>query len=53
MAGKANPARGDSAPVDIEREYEAWEWARTAGVSAADLRQAVQESLSEKGSDPV
>ena len=40
--------RTESALPDIERECEAWDWARTAGVSAEELREAVQESLSGK-----
>jgi hypothetical protein len=30
---------------DIEQECQAWDWARAAGVSAQELRQAVRESL--------
>jgi len=37
--------RAESAMPDIERECETWDWARTAGVSAEELRQAVQEVL--------
>jgi hypothetical protein len=39
---KTDPARADA---DLERECEAWDWVRAAGVSAQDLRKAVQESL--------
>lgn len=42
---RGHPARGESAPLDIEQECETWDWARTAGVSAADLRKAVRDSL--------
>lgn len=42
---KGNAAWGDGAPLDIERECETWDWARTAGVSAAELREAVRDSL--------
>jgi hypothetical protein len=31
--------------ADIERELETWDWVRTAGVSAQDLRKAVRESV--------
>ena len=27
--------------TDLERELETWDWARTAGVSAVELRQAL------------
>ena len=37
---------GESPPPDLERECETWEWARAAGVSAQELRRAVQESMS-------
>ena len=39
---KIDPA--DSTPTDIEKECEAWDWARTAGVSAEDLRKALREA---------
>ena len=39
---KKDPA--ESTPPDIEKECEAWDWARTAGVSAEELRKAVQEA---------
>jgi hypothetical protein len=42
--GGSDPA-GAEGPPDIERECETWDWARTAGVSAQDLRKAVQEAL--------
>jgi len=29
---------------DIERECETWDWARTAGVSAEELRKAVAQA---------
>ena len=28
--------------ADLERELETWDWARAAGVSAEELRQALQ-----------
>ncbi len=43
MTGDA--ARTDGARRDIEQECETWDWARTAGVSAQDLRKVLQESL--------
>lgn len=39
---KTNP---EEAPADVERECEAWDWARAAGVSAQELRAAVRQSL--------
>ena len=30
----------------LEQECETWDWARAAGVSAQDLRTALEESLS-------
>jgi hypothetical protein len=30
-----------SAAADLERELETWDWARTAGVSVEELRQAL------------
>jgi hypothetical protein len=30
------------ADTDLERELETWDWARTAGLSAEELRQALQ-----------
>ena len=32
---------------DLDQEYEDWDWARTAGVSAEDMRKALQASLDE------
>jgi hypothetical protein len=31
--------------AEIERELETWDWARAAGVSADELRQALQASF--------
>jgi hypothetical protein len=45
---KGHPAWSEAAPLDIEQECETWDWARTAGVSAADLRKAVRDSLGGK-----
>ena len=41
---QTKPARMDG-PVDLEQELETWDWARTAGVSAPELRKALQDSL--------
>ncbi len=46
---KGNPAWNDGAPRDIERECETWDWARTAGVSVADLRRALLEASARTG----
>lgn len=46
---RRKPARRSRAPVDLERECELWDWARTAGVSEADLRKAVRDSLKANG----
>ena len=46
---RGNPAWNDGAPLDIERECETWDWARTAGVSAAELRQALLEASGRTG----
>ena len=35
----------DGRGADLERECEMWDWARTAGVSRQELRQALLESL--------
>jgi hypothetical protein len=37
----------DTNNIDVEQECETWDWARTAGLSAQDLREAVLESLTE------
>jgi hypothetical protein len=34
-----------AAAADLERELETWDWARTAGVSAEELRQALKAEL--------
>ena len=33
--------------LDLERELATWDWARTAGVSADELRAALQAALAE------
>ena len=35
-----------AAAMDLERELETWDWARTAGVSVDELRQAIEALLS-------
>lgn len=47
----AGDSQADVAPV-LEQECQTWDWARTAGVSAQELRQALSESL-EMGSVPI
>ena len=42
---KRKPAWSESAPPDIDEECALWDWARTAGVSAAELREALRASL--------
>ena len=34
-----------AAAADVERELETWDWARTAGVSADELREALRVEL--------
>lgn len=46
---KGNAAWGDGESPDIERECETWDWARTAGVSAAELRKALSDSAELNG----
>jgi len=35
----------DEDDFDLDQEYEDWDWARTAGVSAEELRKALRDSL--------
>ena len=35
----------DEDDFDLDQEYEDWDWARTAGGSAEDLREALRNSL--------
>ena len=35
----------DEAVLDLDTAVETWDWARTAGVSAEELRQALRASL--------
>ncbi|HEY7238348.1 MAG TPA: hypothetical protein VH600_04205 [Burkholderiales bacterium] len=39
------PAPSEVEAFDLEKEVEAWNWARAAGVSAQDLHKALRESL--------
>ena len=36
---------GEREQLELEMELETWDWARTAGVSADQLRQALRASL--------
>ena len=36
----------DEVAVELDKECEIWDWARTAGVSALDLRMALLDSIS-------
>ena len=40
---QAGPAEPES--LDLDKEVEAWNWARAAGVSAQELHKALRESL--------
>jgi hypothetical protein len=44
---KTNLTRVD--PFEFEQECETWDWARAAGISAQDLRDAVRDAL--RGAD--
>ena len=44
MAENKEPAPQSGLPPDIEQECETWDWARAAGVSAQELRKALQGS---------
>jgi hypothetical protein len=39
------PAPQDLESFDLDKEIEAWNWARAAGVSAQELNKALRESL--------
>jgi hypothetical protein len=43
MAEGKEPAPQDGLPPDIEQECASWDWARAAGVSAQELRKALQD----------
>lgn len=47
----AMPAPSELESFDLEKELEAWNWARAAGVSAQELQKALRESL--KLQEPV
>ena len=40
-----NTAAPEPQALDLEKEVEAWNWARAAGVSAQELHKALRESL--------
>ena len=42
MAKDKEGAPQDGAPAGLEQECETWDWARAAGISAEELRKAVQ-----------
>ena len=41
----AKPSAQDPESFDLDKEIEAWNWARAAGVSAQELNKALRESL--------
>ena len=41
----ATPLKSNDANLDLDVELETWDWARAAGVSAEDLRQALATSM--------
>jgi hypothetical protein len=41
----AKPSVTDPESFDLDKEVEAWNWARAAGVSAQELHKALRESL--------
>lgn len=41
----ATPLQSKDANLDLDVELETWDWARAAGVSADELRQALQASF--------
>ena len=44
MAEGKEPAPQDGLPPDLEQECAIWDWTRAAGVSAQELRKALQDS---------
>ena len=40
-----NTTNTNLADAELDAEVEAWDWARTAGVSADDLRQALRAAM--------
>jgi hypothetical protein len=45
MAEGKEPAPQDGLPPNIDEECASWDWARAAGVSAQELRKALQSSM--------
>lgn len=45
----ATPQRANDAILELDAELELWDWARAAGVSADELRQALQSSHATPG----
>jgi len=41
----AQPGPSEVESFDLDKELEAWNWARAAGVSAQELNKALRESL--------
>ena len=41
----ATTLQSSDADLDLDAELETWDWARAAGVSAEDLRQALRAAL--------
>ena len=41
----AKPATADGESFDLEKEVEAWNWARAAGVSAQELHKALRDMI--------
>ena len=44
------PSLAELESFDLEKEIEAWNWARAAGVSAQELHKALRESLGRQDS---
>ena len=44
MSEGTKAAPQDGLPPDLEQECETWDWVRAAGVSAQELRMALQRS---------
>lgn len=51
MSEGTKAAPQDGLPPDLEQECETWDWVRAAGVSAQELRMALQGSAG--GQEPV
>jgi hypothetical protein len=39
------PGKAEDDALELEKEYEAWDWARTSGVAPDELRKALQEQI--------